>query len=515
MRRKLLYFGILLLAIGACKTEDKLTYEQGTFAPNWKSLADNYQVPDWYKKGRFGIWVHASPQDAGEIGDWYARNLYTQGHWQNKHHVKKFGHPSEFGYKDVCNEWKLEEWNPDEMMKLYKHAGAKFFVGMGNHHCNFDMWDSKYQEWNSKNVGPKRDVLGEWKKAADKYGLRFGTSLHAINSWGWFDSGRAADTSGVKKGVPYDIAAATKADGKGKWWEGLDPQELYGPPHKPGTNGDAPTKAFMMKFYKRFQEVVDKYDIDYLYWDCHYTGVWRQFVRFADTIPSNAENSLRQTPFKNMGITAIAHFYNMNMKKHGGKLEAVTTIKSVPEEFRGCLVHDYEHGTPDHILPNIWERGFGLGGWHYSHGQFKKTRTMQALSMLVDVVSKNGVFLMNVPMSPRGKHDPLAVETLKEVGDWMAINGEAIYESNPWKKFGNGKIRYTRNGNTVYVCVPDKELDKKLNLEDFGAETVTVKSCILLGVDEKVDWNQGKNELTINVPEKRASKYIQVFKLKI
>jgi alpha-L-fucosidase len=502
------------LLLWQCKpSTETLTYEQGKFEPTWESLTAHYEVPEWYSKGKFGIWVHASPQDEAEAGDWYARNLYTQGHWQNKHHLKKYAHPSEFGYKDVCNEWKLEEWQPDSMMALYKRAGARFFVGMGNHHCNFDMWDSQYQEWNSKNIGPKRDVLGEWKKAADKYGLRFGTSLHAINTWGWFDTGRQTDTAGIYKDKPYDVVAANKESGKGQWWEGYDPYDLYSPPHEPGTNGAPPTKEFMLKFYKRFKDVVAKYDIEYLYWDSHYGGVWRQFVRFADTIPSNAERSLRETPFKNMGKTAIAHFYNTYMNNHDGKLECVTTIKSVPEEYRNALVHDYEHGTPKEIMPQVWERGYGLGGWHYAKGQYKEKRTRQALSMLVDVVSKNGVLLMNIPMSPRGTHDSLAVVTLKEIGDWMAINSEAIYDTKPWKTYGYENIRYTNKANKVYVMVPDLLPNKNLALKDFSSTAESVSNCRLLGCNENIKWMQDEVQLNIELPESLPSLHYNVFEL--
>ncbi|TKG88742.1 alpha-L-fucosidase [Puteibacter caeruleilacunae] len=511
--KEIFLFFVALTLLQCTQSDDKLTYEHGSFEPTWESFTTQYNVPEWYSKGKFGIWVHASPQDEAEAGDWYARNLYNEGHRQYKHHLDRFGHPSESGYKDMCNEWRLEDWNPDAMMALYKRAGARFFVGMGNHHCNFDMWDSKYQEWNSKNIGPKRDVLGEWKKAADKYGLRFGTSLHAINTWGWFDSGRKTDTVGVYKGIPYDVVSASKKTGKGKWWEGYDPYELYGPPHEPGTNGAPPTEEFMLKFYNRFKDVVSKYELDYLYWDSHYNGVWRQFVRFADTIPSNAERSLRETPFKNMGKTAIAHFYNTNMKRHGGQLEAVTTIKSVPEEFRTGLVHDYEHGTPDKIMPHIWERGYGLGGWHYSKGQYKKKRTKQALGLLIDVVSKNGVLLMNIPMSPRGKHDPLAVETLKEIGDWMDINGKAIYDSKPYTTFGCGKIRYTRNDNKVYVFVPDAVPNTNIALTDFSKGNLAIAKCRLLGSNEDISWKQDNDKMMVTWPEKLPSLHYNVLEL--
>ena len=497
-------------------TDEELNYQPGLFTPDWESFRQHYQVPDWFRDARFGIWVHASPQDAGVKGDWYARLLYEEGSKMYKHHLEHFGHPSVFGYKDLCNEWTLDEWDPDEMMALYKRAGAAFFVGMANHHCNFDMWDSRHQEWNSVNIGPKRDVLGEWKAAADKYGLRFGASIHAINSWGWFDPGRAADKDGPLKGVPYDIAAASKADGAGKWWEGFDPHELYGPPHEPGEDGDPPSREYMLKFFNRYKDLIERYDLEYAYWDCHYQpGSWRPFLRFNDTLPADAKRALRETPYLNMAKTAIAHLYNFSMKRNGGKLEAVTTLKSVPEADRGALVEDYEFHTPDTILPHVWERGYGLGGWHYAPGQYKEKRTREALTLLVDVVSKNGVFLMNVPMSPRGRHDPNALETLREIGDWMAVNGEAIHGSNPWTTFGRGNLRYTRKDDAVYVFVPVDELEPEMHFDDFGSNTLDIRSCDCLGMGAPPAWEQTPESLRITLPEAATSETFQVFRLRI
>ncbi|MCC5845695.1 MAG: alpha-L-fucosidase [Verrucomicrobia bacterium] len=494
--------------------DETLAYQPGLFTPDWDSFREHYRVPDWFREARFGIWVHAGPQDAGMKGDWYARGLYEEGTKMYAHHLEHFGHPSVFGYKDLCNEWTLNEWDPDAMMALYKHAGAAFFVAMANHHCNFDMWDSRHQEWNSVNIGPKRDVLGDWKAAADKHGLRFGTSVHAINSWGWFDPGRTADTTGPLKGVPYDVDAATKADGAGKGWEGFDPHELYGPPHATGEDGDPPSRAFMLKFYHRTLDLIARYDIDYLYWDCHYEGArWRQFLRFEDTLPADAKRSLRETPYRAMAKTVIAHLYNLSMKRHGGTLEAVTTLKSVPEAYRGALVEDYEHHTPDSILPHVWERGYGLGGWHYAPGQYREKRTREALTLLIDVVSKNGVFLMNVPMSPRGRHDPLAVETLREIGDWMAVNGGAIRGSSPWTHFGRGNLRYTRNGDSVYVFVPADELEAEMRLVDFGSHTVSIRACEALGTEATLSWEQTPDALRITLPEGMSAEYFQVFRL--
>ena len=150
----------------------------------------------------------------------------AKGQPQYEYHVKHYGHPSVFGYKDICHLWKAERWDPDALIQLYKKAGAKYMVALANHHDNFDCWDSKYQPWNAVNVGPKRDIVGGWAKAARAHGLRFGVSYHGTphRTWDEFLPVRyQSDKTGPLAGVPYD-GVMTKADGKGKWWEGMDPQ---------------------------------------------------------------------------------------------------------------------------------------------------------------------------------------------------------------------------------------------------------------------------------------------------
>ena len=172
----------------------------GPFQPDWQSLESQYQCPDWFRDAKFGIWAHWSAQCQPEQGDWYARSMYMFGSNQNKFHVATYGHPSKVGFKDVCNLWKAEKFDPDKLIALYKRAGAKYFVALANHHCNFDCFDSKYQPWNSVQVGPKQDLVGLWAAAARKAGLRFGVTVHAGRSWSWYEVAQGSDPSGPLAG---------------------------------------------------------------------------------------------------------------------------------------------------------------------------------------------------------------------------------------------------------------------------------------------------------------------------
>ena len=207
---------------------DNLPVAPGPFEPTWESIEKNYPgEPAWLREAKFGIWVHFGPQAAGESGDWYARRLYDQDKLAYENHINKYGHPSEVGYKEILRDWSPSKFDPVALTKIYQDAGARFLIIQGVHHDNYDLWNSRYQPWNSVNIGPKRDLLSEWSKACKAEGMRFGITFHHEYTWWWWQTAFGSDTTGVFKGVPYD-ANLTLADGKGKWWEGLDPRMLYG-----------------------------------------------------------------------------------------------------------------------------------------------------------------------------------------------------------------------------------------------------------------------------------------------
>ena len=199
----------------------------GPFQPTWESLKAGYKTPEWFRDAKFGIWNHWTAQCVPEQGDWYARRMYLQGEAQYKHHLETYGHPSKVGWMEIDNLWKAENWKPQELMNLYVAAGAKYFTALANHHDNFDNYNSRFHNWNSVNIGPKKDIVGTYGKLAREHGLRFAVTNHASHAWHWLQPAYAYDPEGPMAGVRYDAYNLTKADGKGKWWEGYDPQELY------------------------------------------------------------------------------------------------------------------------------------------------------------------------------------------------------------------------------------------------------------------------------------------------
>ena len=408
----------------------------GKYDATWESLSQ-YEVPEWFRDAKFGIWAHWGPQCVEGSGDWMARSLYLEGTNVYKHHVENYGHPSEFGFKDVLPLFKAENWNPDYLVGLYKKIGAKYFFALGNHHDNFDLWDSQYQEWNSKDIGPKRDILAEWAEACRKHDMPFGVSLHADHAWSWYEPSRRYDRNGPKAGVPYD-GNMTKEAGKGKWWEGLDPQNLYAQNHPEsyGTwcdgmihsqwawgNGVAiPTQEYCTNFYNRTLAVINRYNPDLLYFDV--TGV--PFY-----------------PISDAGLKIAAHFYNHNLATHPKDFSAVMFGKILNDQQKEALVWDVERGAPNNIPEKPWQTCSCIGGWHYSVSDYENNRyksAAQVIKLLADVVSKNGNLLLSIPLRVDGTFDEKEEKIINGIGDWMSVNGEAIYSTRPWHIFGEGPI---------------------------------------------------------------------------
>lgn len=488
--------------------------QTGPFEPTWQSLKE-YQVPEWFRDAKFGIWAHWGPQCVPEFGDWYARHMYLEegAGWAQgvyEFHCKKYGHPSRFGFKDVIHIWKAERWDPEKLVALYKRAGARYFVALANHHDNFDNYDSRYQPWNSVRLGPKKDLIDGWAKAARDHGLRFGVSVHAAHAWTWYESAQGADKKGPLAGAPYD-GTLTKADGQGTWWEGFDPQDLYAQNHprsagadNPGSihshwdwgNGASiPDAAYCEKFYNRTVDLINKYRPDLIYFD--------------DTI-------LPLYPVSDAGLKIAAHFYNSSIKWHDGRLEAVLTGKVLAPEHRQCIVWDIERGQSHEIEPIPWQTCTCIGSWHYDrriydHGGYKDAATV--IRMLIDIVSKNGNLLLSIPVRGDGSIDSEEEKIIEGIAAWMDVNNEGIFDTRPWIVYGEGPamdetaslraqgfnegkgkpltaedIRYTvsKDGKTLYAFAMGRPAEGRLDLQSVRARPRPEAKVTLLGQSGEV-----------------------------
>lgn len=511
---------------------------EGKFQPTWSSL-ENYQVPEWFRNAKFGIWAHWGPQCVEGSGDWMARSMYMEGSSEYKHHVEHYGHPSEVGFKDIIPLFKAEKWNPDKLVAFYKKIGAQYFFALGNHHDNFDLWDSKYQPWNSVNMGPKRDILAEWERAARKYELPFGISFHADHAWTWYEPAQRYDRNGPKAGIPYD-GTLTKADGKGKWWEGYDPQDLYAQNHPLskgswadgmihsqwawGNGACLPTQEYCTNFYNRTIDAINRYNPDLIYFDVTVVPFY---------------------PVSDAGLKIAAHFYNRNMAAHKGKLEAVMLSKILDENQRKAIVWDVERGAPNQIIEQPWQSCSCIGGWHYNTSIYENNWYKSAadiVKLLVDIVSKNGNLLLSVPLRADGTFDEKEEKILNEFGDWMAMNREAIYSTRPWEVFGEGpiaeadikinaqgfnegayskataqEIRFTQTKKDLYATVLAWPMENRILIKSLAEGSKLFPGKIskveLLGYG-KVTFTRTAQGLLVNMPEKRVNDIAPVLKIK-
>jgi alpha-L-fucosidase len=477
---------------------------EGPYKPTWDSLLQ-YDAPEWYRDAKFGIWAHWTPQCVPEDGDWYGRNMYMEGSEQYKYHLAHYGHPSKFGYKDLCAQWTLLNWEPEALIERYKKAGAKLFLAVANHHDSFDCWNSKHQPWNAVNFGPHRDVIGIWAAAARKQGLRFGVTVHQARNWWWFQTAHGADKSGPFAGVPYD-GRKTAAEGNGQWWQGLDPQRLYGAKHPFNA---LPDVAFVKDFYDRTRDLIDQHDPDLLYFD----------------------NSLFPLGWGGMNIGA--YFYNHILKTRGGKMEGIINIKEVPDRWAKSVVADVERGFTNEIAPYAWQSETCVGEWHYKRSLFEHPGEFggylsprDAIHWLIDTVSKNGTFILNIPGKPDGTIDSKEIAVLDGITAWMQINGEAIYATRPWKVAGEGPntvksgkfqgdsigklgvqdIRFTRNkANTVVYALVLGWPSEAFVVQSLGTASATrpgkVEHVQLLGTEEKLRWRQTDAGLRVELPK--------------
>lgn len=479
---------------------------EGPFEPTWASL-QSFTCPDWFRDAKLGFWAHWGPQAVPMYGDWYARNMYIEGSDQYRFHLRTYGHPSAFGFKDICRLWKAEAFDPEGLMDLYKRAGARYFVALGVHHDNFDCWDSKYHDWNAVKVGPQKDIVGLWRQAALRQGLRFGVTEHLSRSYSWFNVNKFADKAGPYAGVPYDGADPAHAD-------------FYFPEHGDTTYAYPanPPEWWKKQYFRRIQDLVTQYEPDLLYTD-------------------------GAVPFGDVGRRLIADFYNRNAAHHGGVSEAIYTLKHFAEGphalnhgeyIDGIGLLDMERGVVPGIREQPWQTDTCIGGWYYDRRTVYKTAA-HVVRMLVDIVSKNGNLLLNFPLRPDGTLDAESRHVVEGIGQWVAVNGEAIYETRPWRVFGEGPtqggggpfnerevaytaedFRFTRKGHTVYAFQMAWPADRHAVITSMALGTgVQVRDARLVGHEATIAWRQTATGLEIGLPPRAPSDAVHVFRVDV
>ncbi len=464
-----------------------MSEEHKAYQATWESLGQ-YTVPQWYQDGKFGIFIHWGLYAVPAFGnEWYPRNMYQQGSREFAHHVATYGPQDKFGYKDFIPQFTAERFDADQWAGLFRQAGAKFVVPVAEHHDGFAMYDTAFSDWCAAKMGPQRDLIGELAEAVRKQWLVFGVSSHRAEHWWFFDGGMQ---------FPSDVQDPRYAG-------------LYGPAHPRST---VPEEAFLEDWYARTCELVDKYRPQLVWFDW-----WIETPVFEPWLQRFA-----------------AHYYNRGLE--WGRGVAINyKHRAFPD---GTAVYDVERGQLTDTRPYFWQTDTSVSenSWGYVQEQrYKSARSL--IGDLVDIVSKNGALLLNIGPRPDGTIPEPEQDLLKEIGRWLALNGEGIYATRPWKVYGEGPtavvggsfsdtkraaftaedIRYTAKGPALYATLLGWPEGGEVTLKSLGTDlrlyTAEVAKVEMLGVREPLSFAARGDGLHVALPAERPGEHAWVLKI--
>ena len=481
------------------------TIAEGPFEPTWESLR-TYVCPDWFRDAKFGIWSHWGPQSVPMFGDWYARMMYMEGTDRYLHHWRVYGHPSVHGYKDIVKLWKAERFDPEELMDLYVAAGARYFCAQAVHHDNFDNWNSTHHRWNAVQVGPKKDIVGLWAQAARRRDLPFGVTEHLGATFTWWMPNKGADKAGPYAGVPYD---GTDPEFEDLYLPNRDAAET--PKHMWDVHPWLTDNAWWHEqWFARVKDVIDQHQPDLLYSDCP------------------------DVPFGEVGLSAIAHLYNLSTARHGENRAVYTQKNTDPDVFRVGVL-DVERGVRKEAEERPWQTDTCLGGWFYDVRQVYKT-ARHVVEMLVDIAAKNGSLLLNVPQLPDGTLDDECRFIVEGIGQWMDVNAEGMYDTRPWRVAVEGPtgqeggafkedqiewtpqdFRFTAKGDAVYAFQMAHSGDGRARIAALASGVAgKVTGVDLLGAAAHLSFSQDADGLQIvGLPERPVGEGPQCFRVRL
>jgi alpha-L-fucosidase len=472
---------------------------EGPFRPDWESL-ERYEVPEWYKDAKFGIFIHWGVYSVPAFGnEWYPRNMYREESDEYKHHIATYGAVDKFGYKDFVPLFKAERFDPGAWARLFKEAGAKYVVPVAEHHDGFAMYDSDLSDWTAAKMGPHRDVIGELAKAVRTAGLHFGASSHRVEHNFFLGVGRriASDINDPKYAAFYGPAH--------NWMEAKQGTPL--------TNDFTfVSAAWTADWLARSSEIVEKYHPDIMYFDW---WIGQAAVR-AD-------------------LTRFAAFYYNTSLEYGDHVGVINYKDYAIEEHSAVL--DLERGQLAEIRPLYWQTDTSVSNksWGYIKDDTFKTAQF-VVQQLIDIVSKNGNLLLNIGPRSDGTIPEEVQAVLRDVGSWLAVNGEAIYGTRPWKSFGEGPtkvragsfhdtdtagytaqdFRFTVKGKTLYAIELGWPSGGQAVVRSLGSSAMngqTIGSVVLLGPEAQVAFEQQADGLRIQLPAEAPGKYAYAFRI--
>ncbi len=466
----------------------------GPFSDNWESIKANYKTPEWFINGKFGIFIHWGVYSVPAAGsEWYPRHMYGG---MLQHHTETWGNPKDFGYKDFIPLFKAEKFDPQEWASLFKESGATYVIPTAEHHDGFALYDSKLTKWNAKNMGPKRDLIGDLASAVREAGMKFGVSNHRMEHWDFM----------------YPTAA--------KEHDLFDPKyaDFYGPPQKPNIEKasamgpteeevmegkEAPqSQEFLEEWLARCQEIVDKYQPDMLWFD-------------------NGINSRSLDPIK---LRLAAYYYN-----RASEWNKSVSLSTKSDAYLYGTIRDFERQgrAPKEMTEYYWQVDEPIGHkFGYVEG-LQIQSSSQVIRKLVENIAKNGNLCLNVSPMADGTIPMDQQKVLKEVGAWMKINGEAVYNTRAWKIFGEGPnikenlsdfdFRFTHKDEKIYYAFLVRWRGERVIINSFSRSDIgKIRNITLLGYDNKLKFKQTKNDgVEIVLPSNNPNIDISVLKIEV
>lgn len=469
---------------------------EGPFSANWDSLQD-YRIPKWYEEAKFGIFIHWGVYSVPAFeNEWYPRNMYQPGSAVWQHHRTVYGAQDKFGYKDFIPLFRAEKFDPRAWLSLFERAGAKFIVPVAEHHDGFAMYDSALSDWTSVKMGPKRDIIGELSAAAKEKGMIFGVSSHRAEHWFFFDGGRKfpSDVTDPRYAGFYGPAQPAPKD-----WHVVDSPEQ-------------PDEPFLDDWLTRTCEIVDKYRPQLVWFDW-----WIDHLAFKRHLQKFGAYYYNRADQWKQGV-AINY-------KHQAYAE-------------GSAVFDIERGQSTDLLPLFWQTDTAVSknSWGYvTHHDYKTPESI--LGDLVDIVSKNGALLLNIGPKADGTIPEGDEKILLTIGDWLRVNGEAIYGTRPWRIFGEGPtqivagtfndvkraaftsedIRFTAKGDCLYATVLNRPANHAVTIRALSSWSTLypreIHSVTLLEKRVPVKWKRHGGGLVIDLSGIELKSDLFVFKI--
>lgn len=477
--------------------------ESGKYKPDWQSLS-HHKTPEWYRNGKLGIFIHWGIYSVPAFGsEWYSRSMYDKNHREFEHHIKTYGTHNKFGYKDFIPMFTAEKFDAEAWTQLFKESGAKFVMPVCEHHDGFAMYDTQFNKWNAKNMGPKRDVTGEIKNACEKDGLVFCASSHRAEHYFFMNMGRTFNS---------DVNDENYIDfyGPAVYCPEFDSDEI----HK--TTSDTyslgASREWLEDWLVRTCELIDNYQPCILYFDW-----W-----------------IHNHSFKPYLKKLCAYYYN-----RAEEWNKEVTINYKHEAFPPTVAtFDVERGALTDISPVPWQTDTAIGkySWGYrKDNEYKSSR--QIITDLIDIVSKNGMLLLNIGPKPDGTITDEETTVLKELGAWLKENGEGIYETTFWKTFGEGEInseegffkdsdekqytekdfRFTYKNGFIYAFQMRPNGNNALikTMKKHSRHDYIINNITLLSTGEKLEYERNEDGLLIKLLGKISGDLPVCFKIEL